>query len=83
MYDGNGKFLIGRNKGKDADDDLVRNKNGRAIIGDKRNDENTIVSQLQLTFLKFHNEVMTDQKTSTRRSASSVGTTNGSSCTTG
>lgn len=57
MYDGNGKFLIGRNE-QDADDDLVRNKKGIAIIGDKRNDENIIVSQLQLTFLKFHNEVM-------------------------
>jgi hypothetical protein len=30
---------------------------GRALIGDKRNDENTIVSQLQLIFLKFHNQV--------------------------
>jgi hypothetical protein len=29
----------------------------RAIIGDKRNDENVIVSQLQGVFLKFHNAV--------------------------
>jgi len=31
---------------------------GRALIGDPRNDENTIVSQLHLTFLKFHNRVV-------------------------
>jgi hypothetical protein len=37
--------------------DLQRNKNGRALIGDPRNDENLIVSQLQATFVKFHNEV--------------------------
>ena len=29
----------------------------RALIGDPRNDENTIISQLQVTFLKFHNRV--------------------------
>jgi len=31
--------------------------NRRAIIGDKRNDENVIVSQLQGVFLQFHNAV--------------------------
>jgi len=31
---------------------------GRAIIGDKRNDENVIVSQLQGVFLRFHNVVV-------------------------
>lgn len=39
-----------------ADDDLPRNEQGRALIGDPRNDENTIVSQLHLTFLKLHNK---------------------------
>ena len=29
----------------------------RALIGDPRNDENTIVSQLQSTFIQFHNKV--------------------------
>ena len=32
--------------------------NHRAIIGDKRNDENVIVSQLQGVFLQFHNVVV-------------------------
>jgi hypothetical protein len=30
----------------------------RALIGDKRNDENLIVSQLHATFLRFHNRVL-------------------------
>jgi len=47
-----------------ADEDLLRSPNGRAIIGDKRNDENSIVSQIQLSFVKFHNAVVTKLKTS-------------------
>jgi len=35
--------------------DLTRGENGRALIGDPRNDENTIVSQLQGLFQRFHN----------------------------
>jgi hypothetical protein len=38
--------------------DLSRNAEGRAIIGDFRNDENRMISQLQLTFIKFHNCVV-------------------------
>jgi hypothetical protein len=45
-----------------GDLDLQRNVNGRALIGDPRNDENLIVSQLHLLFLKFHNAVV-DQAT--------------------
>ena len=41
-----------------AEKDLLRNSLGRAIIGDKRNDENSIVSQIQLSFLKYHNAVV-------------------------
>ncbi|WP_159712018.1 peroxidase family protein [Geminicoccus flavidas] len=40
--------------------DLPRNRQGTAIIGDPRNDENVIVSQLHLLFLKFHNKVLDD-----------------------
>jgi hypothetical protein len=35
--------------------DLARSPNGRALIGDPRNDENAIVSQLQGLFQRFHN----------------------------
>ena len=40
--------------------DLPRNSSlpKRALIGDPRNDENTIVSQLQSTFLRFHNRMV-------------------------
>ena len=41
-----------------AGQDLLRNPLGRAIIGDKRNDENSIVSQIQLAFVKYHNAVV-------------------------
>ncbi|MES2461350.1 MAG: heme peroxidase family protein [Armatimonadota bacterium] len=41
----------------DAPRDLPRTSQERAIIADPRNDENVIISQLHLAFLKFHNEV--------------------------
>jgi hypothetical protein len=63
------KFAIGhvspvgnRPPGKLDDNDLPRVVGGprarRARIGDARNDENLIVSQLHLAFLKFHNAVV-------------------------
>lgn len=41
-----------------ATQDLLRNPNGRAIIGDKRNDENSIISQIHLAFVRYHNAVV-------------------------
>ncbi len=38
--------------------DLPRNSRGRALIGDMRNDENAMVSQLQLAFLMAHNTLV-------------------------
>lgn len=52
LYDGAGEKLL------HAGHDLARNADGRALIGDPRNDENLIVSQLHLLFLKFHNAVV-------------------------
>jgi hypothetical protein len=40
--------------------DLPRNSQHVALVGDPRNDENLIVSQLQLAFLRFHNRVVAD-----------------------
>ncbi|WP_421926275.1 peroxidase family protein [Neoaquamicrobium sediminum] len=54
------KFLIGKNfdTGEGAfRNDLPRNPEGRALIGDHRNDENLLVAQTHLAFLKFHNKV--------------------------
>jgi hypothetical protein len=38
--------------------DLPRNAQGRALIGDPRNDETAIITQLHLLFLQFHNAVV-------------------------
>ena len=55
---GGAKLLTGadQNPGDVAvANDLLRSVNGRAIIGDHRNDENRIVSQVQLAMIRFHN----------------------------
>jgi hypothetical protein len=38
--------------------DLLRAPNGRAIIGDKRNDENSIVCQIHLAMIRYHNRIV-------------------------
>src|SRR5438093_2227274 len=62
MYDGGNLFLLGDPiQGGDPNaKDLPRNNANprRALIGDPRNDENTIVSQLQGLFLRFHNRTV-------------------------
>ncbi|MEO7827548.1 MAG: peroxidase family protein [Allosphingosinicella sp.] len=70
MYDGH-KLRLGVALDKSAKaqtrSDLLRlpaaTKHGRqpAIIGDKRNDENRIVAQLQSLFISFHNKVIDDR----------------------
>lgn len=60
------KLLAGRNPRSDPlqgglaldRQDLPRNEQGRALIGDPRNDENIIVGQLHLAFIKFHDRVV-------------------------
>jgi heme peroxidase len=65
LYDGGEAFLLGDPIGGGGDPnarDLARNTASvrRALIGDPRNDENTIVSQLQSLFLRFHNRTRQD-----------------------
>jgi hypothetical protein len=56
IYDGTtGRLRIDQHDGAD---DVPRDAQGLALIGDPRNDENTAVSQLQLAFLKLHNAVL-------------------------
>jgi hypothetical protein len=58
LYEADGiRFLIDSHGGEK---DLPRNSIGRALIGDPRNDENLIVSQLHLAFLKYHNRVVAE-----------------------
>ena len=42
--------------------DVPRNAQKTALVGDPRNDENLIVSQLHLALLRFHNKVVADVK---------------------
>lgn len=67
LFEADGKkFILGNQLiGSDFDvntKDLQRNNpssgNRRAIIGDPRNDENVIISQLQGMFLRFHNRMV-------------------------
>lgn len=62
MYDNGGpKFLLGDPLNNGAPDLPRNNANPRrALIGDPRNDENSIVSQLQCLILRFHNRVVDD-----------------------
>lgn len=58
-----GRFILGTALTGSPDPgtkDLPRAANGRAIIGDPRNDENVIISQLQSTMMRFHNAVAAD-----------------------
>src|SRR5437588_224024 len=61
IYDENGMTLaLGEALGPDGQRDLKRvqvGKRMRALVGDPRNDENKIVSQLQTVFIQFHNRV--------------------------
>lgn len=61
LYEPDGIHLLYDKQGTDGSrgfPDLQRNGNGRALIGDPRNDENLIVSQLQVAFIRFHNAVV-------------------------
>jgi len=53
------KLLVGRNAASIHEPvDLPRNHQGRALIGDPRNDVHVIVAQLHLAFIRFHNAVV-------------------------
>jgi hypothetical protein len=64
LYSDGTSFLLGGplTGGGSAALDLPRNgaNPSRALIGDPRNDENSIVSQLQGLFLRFHNRTVAD-----------------------
>lgn len=53
------KLLVGRNTSPAEEaEDLPRNQQGRAIIGDPRNDVHVIVTQLHLAMIRFHNAIV-------------------------
>jgi len=57
LYDATspGRLLLVRHQGID---DVPRRADGSAYIGDPRNDENLIVCQLHIAFIKFHNRLI-------------------------
>ena len=59
--------------GKDpTNNDLPRDQDGDALIGDPRNDENLIISQMQVAFLKLHNRFVETQGLSFEAAAKAV-----------
>jgi hypothetical protein len=63
LYDGDGMHLLfgeplSGNHHDPRARDLQRGPDRRALIGDPRNDENRIVSQLQSTMIRFHNRMV-------------------------
>jgi hypothetical protein len=62
LYDNSGmKFVLGDALNNGAPDLPRNNANpARALIGDPRNDENSIISQFQALMLRFHNRVVDD-----------------------
>jgi len=59
LHTGPLQVLVGAPFAHVPGDDLPRDPaNGKALVGDSRNDENLIVAQLHLAFLKFHNKVV-------------------------
>lgn len=59
LYDRNdpARMLLGINDAG-LPDDLPRNAQGVALIGDPRNDSHLVISQLHVAMLKFHNAVV-------------------------
>lgn len=55
---GRAEMLLGNDTNGGVDNDLPRNSEGTALLGDPRNDENLIVSQLHVALLRFHNAVV-------------------------
>jgi hypothetical protein len=57
------RFLIGTTKDDPSlAEDLPRNAEGTALTGDARQDENLIIAQLHVAFLKLHNVVISSQR---------------------
>ena len=56
LQDGD-KLLLGTNDAG-LPNDIPRNSQGRALVGDPRNDVHSLISQLHMAFLKFHNRTV-------------------------
>ena len=52
------RFLVGKTTPDETPNDLPRNEQGIALVGDPRQDENLIIAQFHVAFLKLHNLVI-------------------------
>lgn len=60
VQNSNGKFTSNSthvHNGEEIIYDLPRHRNGKALIGDSRNDENFIIAQLHVLFMNAHNKL--------------------------
>ena len=57
LYEADGKHLLLRTNANGIED-LPRDASGSAFVGDPRNDENLIIAQLQMAFIKLHNHFL-------------------------
>ena len=58
------RLLVGSSvDGVDNPEDVPRTADGRALIGDPRNDENLFVSQMHVIFLRLHNLLLAGGRT--------------------
>jgi hypothetical protein len=73
------RFLVGKTIRPDnqegSDNDLPRSPEGIALTGDPRQDENLILAQLHVAFLKIHNSVLDKLKNGELQSAGPEGGT--------
>ncbi len=58
IYDSGGELLLLDS----TNNDLARNPQYKALIGDPRNDENMIISQLEFAFMSCHNSIVAGLK---------------------
>jgi len=87
LYEDDVRLVLGQKLSNDKDYDVPRvESTERAIIGDPRNDENVIITQLHAIFLRFHNSLANALGERGRDSppfkSSCGGTISGSCCTT-
>jgi heme peroxidase len=62
LYEADHKHLRVVEENVNGVPDLVRDANGRALLIEPRNDENLLIAQLHLAFLKFHNRLVDEGK---------------------
>ena len=73
---GKERFLIGKIRDSiKLEEDLPRNPEGIALVGDPRQDENVIIAQLHVAFLKFQNLVLHHLEHGKMKSVGPVGAT--------